>query len=101
MIASGFSEPGSTAILESRSTSRSSRISCGSSANGLSRRPDVDRQARILAVDDTPQNIKLLEAVLAPRGYRVVPAASGREALDKVAEERPDLVLLDVVMPGL
>jgi adenylate cyclase len=61
----------------------------------------VDRQARILAVDDTPQNIKLLEAVLAPRGYRVVPAASGREALDKVAAERPDLVLLDVVMPGL
>jgi class 3 adenylate cyclase/CheY-like chemotaxis protein len=55
----------------------------------------------ILVVDDTPQNIRLLDAVLAPRGYRVVTAASGAEALAKVAAEPPDLVLLDIVMPGL
>jgi CheY-like chemotaxis protein len=43
----------------------------------------------ILVVDDTPQNIRILEAVLAPRGYSVVSAASGAEALHKVAQERP------------
>ena len=53
----------------------------------------------ILVVDDLPQNLRLLEAVLAPRGYRVLPAASGSEALARVADEAVDLVLLDVVMP--
>jgi adenylate cyclase len=61
----------------------------------------MERQPKILVVDDTPKNIKLLEAVLAPRGYLVIPAESGSEALDKVATERPDLILLDVVMPGM
>lgn len=53
----------------------------------------------ILAVDDTPQNIRLLEAVLVPRGYRVATATSGAEALEKLAAEPPDIVLLDIVMP--
>src|SRR5262245_35410050 len=57
--------------------------------------------ARILVVDDTPQNIKVLDAMLTPRGYDVVPAGSGEEALAKVAAEAPDLVLLDIVMPGM
>jgi adenylate cyclase len=55
----------------------------------------------ILAVDDTPQNIRLLEAVLLPRGYRVVGACSGLEALAAIEAEPPDLVLLDIVMPGM
>src|SRR6266508_3420161 len=55
----------------------------------------------ILVVDDTPQNIRLLDAVLTPRGYTVVPAGSGEEALAKVAQEKPDLVLLDILMPGM
>ncbi len=61
----------------------------------------MDRQPRILVVDDTPLNIRLLEAVLVPRGYTVIPASSGPEALEKVASERPDLVLLDILMPGM
>ncbi len=56
---------------------------------------------RILAVDDNPVNVKLLEAVLAPLGYTLISAASGEEALAKVAAARPDLVLLDIVMPGI
>jgi class 3 adenylate cyclase/CheY-like chemotaxis protein len=55
----------------------------------------------ILVVDDTVANVRLLEAVLLPRGYRVAAAGSGAEALEKLAAEPPDLVLLDIVMPGM
>ena len=55
----------------------------------------------VLAVDDQLLNLRLLDAVLSPRGYRVVPAASGQEALAWLRETRPDLVLLDVMMPGI
>jgi adenylate cyclase len=55
--------------------------------------------ATILVVDDVPQNVRLLEAVLAPRGYTVVTATSGEEALERLADV--DLVLLDIVMPGI
>jgi class 3 adenylate cyclase/CheY-like chemotaxis protein len=55
----------------------------------------------LLAVDDIPQNLKVLDAILTPRGYRLITAASGAEALQKVADEHPDLLLLDIVMPGM
>lgn len=57
--------------------------------------------AKILVVDDTPANVKLLSDLLASRGYQVFTAVNGEEALVKVAAEKPDLVLLDVMMPGL
>ena len=56
---------------------------------------------KILVVDDTPQNVKLLADLLTVKGYTVVTAASGPEALKQLDAERPDLVLLDVVMPGM
>jgi adenylate cyclase len=59
-------------------------------------------QPTILIVDDQPQNLRLLDAVLQPRGYRTVPAESGEEALEQLRREQlPDLVLLDILMPGM
>ena len=55
---------------------------------------------RILVVDDEPANRKLLEAILASRGYETIPATSGEEALQRLAGE-VDLVLLDIIMPGI
>jgi adenylate cyclase len=56
---------------------------------------------KILVVDDTAVNVKLLADLLRVKGYAVVTAASGKEALEKIDSERPDLVLLDVMMPGM
>ena len=55
----------------------------------------------ILAVDDQPQNLRLLDAVLSPHGYQVLTASSGEEAVEKLGQTVPDLVLLDIVMPGI
>jgi adenylate cyclase len=55
----------------------------------------------ILAVDDTPQNTRLLEAVLTANGYAVISASSGAEALERVRADAPDLVLLDIAMPEM
>ena len=60
-----------------------------------------DGAGHILVVDDVPENVRLMEAVLVPRGYTVVSATNGEEALELVERERPDLILLDVVMPGM
>jgi CheY-like chemotaxis protein len=56
---------------------------------------------RILIVDDTPENVLLLSDLLASKGYAVVTAASGAKALAQIGSEPVDLVLLDVVMPGM
>ena len=55
----------------------------------------------ILVVDDVPQNVRLLQAVLELRGFEVVSAADGHTALALVESAEPDLVLLDVVMPEM
>ena len=57
--------------------------------------------ARILVVDDTAANVRVLEAVLGPEGYEVLSAASGSDALEAVAAREPDVVLLDILMPGM
>ena len=55
----------------------------------------------ILIVDDQIQNIELLEAYLVPQGYEIVPTASGEEALAILADRQIDLILLDIMMPGM
>lgn len=55
---------------------------------------------RILVVDDNPANLEILEARLARQGYEVSSARDGDEALITARERAPDLILLDVMMPG-
>lgn len=57
--------------------------------------------ATILVVDDEIKNCKLLEALLRPEGYLTLSAANGEEALASIAEHAPDLILLDIMMPGM
>ncbi|HET7333845.1 MAG TPA: response regulator, partial [Rhizomicrobium sp.] len=57
--------------------------------------------ARVLVVDDILSNVKLLEAKLAAEYFEVVTAYNGEEALAKTEEHEPDIILLDVMMPGM
>jgi class 3 adenylate cyclase len=59
------------------------------------------KQPRILVVDDVAPNVELLEALLSVQGYEVSTAYDGFEALEKVLTDDPDLILLDVMMPGM
>src|SRR3712207_3793525 len=59
----------------------------------------MDKRPKILIVDDEPFNIAILEQELDDLDYDTVSAADGQEALEQVAAESPDLVLLDIMMP--
>ena len=61
----------------------------------------MSEPATILVVDDTEANRRLLCDLLGVTGYKVLSASAGAEALAMVRDQRPDLVLLDVVMPGM
>jgi CheY-like chemotaxis protein len=64
--------------------------------------PEVAAEpARILIVDDERQNRDVLEAMLKPEGFQLLTAAGGEEALALVLQQPPDLILLDIMMPGL
>ncbi len=64
---------------------------------GVARR----QYSRVLVVDDDPMNVKLAEGILKKEGYESIKAFSGEEALARVQRERPDLILLDVMMPAI
>ena len=56
---------------------------------------------RILVIEDEPQMIDLIRLILETRGYRVIAAQGGEEGLDTMRNERPDLILLDIMMPEM
>ena len=55
----------------------------------------------LLIVDDTPANLRLLSHVLSKEGYKFVEATDGKEALEMAEKHKPDLILLDIMMPGM
>jgi two-component system sensor histidine kinase/response regulator len=67
----------------------------------MNRRPSTAQPPNILVVDDTPANLQLLTAMLKDRGYKVRPAPSGELALRAAQSSPPDLILLDITMPGM
>ncbi|MBS4098553.1 MAG: response regulator [Sulfuricella sp.] len=58
-------------------------------------------EATVLVVDDAPPNVKLLRLILKDAGYRVLEAVSGPEALTTLRRDKPDIMVLDVRMPGM
>jgi CheY-like chemotaxis protein len=63
--------------------------------------PEASRAPRILIADDNPQGVELLEAYLSAGNYEIQTAADGEETLQKVRQWRPDLLLLDIMMPRI
>ncbi|HEX8960365.1 MAG TPA: response regulator [Geobacteraceae bacterium] len=61
----------------------------------------ITQKPKILCVDDEPMNLSLLEAMLASQGYEAVKAENGSDALARIQVEQVDVVLLDVMMPGM
>lgn len=60
---------------------------------------DVDKK-KIMVIDDDPNNIREIRDFLEPRGYLVVFAADGQSGIEKIKNLKPDLILLDLVLPG-
>jgi len=65
------------------------------------KRTDADKPVTILVVDDNAPNLELIQAYLEDLDCRTVPAHDGMQALDIVAKRKPDLILLDVMMPKM
>jgi CheY-like chemotaxis protein len=65
------------------------------------REEPLESSAAVLAIDDDPMAVSLIQAALEPRGYRVKTATSGEEGLDIARSQRPGLVILDLLMPGM
>ncbi len=61
----------------------------------------IDIPPRILVVDDEPDLLMLLEEHLSQEGFQVLTASAGMQAISKARSEQPDLILLDVMMPGV
>ena len=61
----------------------------------------MEPKGKILIVDDEPLNVKLMEANLLSGQYQTISAFSGEEALEKIKSDSPDLILLDIMMPGM
>ena len=60
----------------------------------------MPEQTKILLIDDDPDVHTVVKKILEPKSYEVISAYDGFEGLSKVVEERPDLIILDVIMPG-
>jgi len=63
--------------------------------------PAQESRRRVLVVDDDREIVEMTRLILESGGYEVIPAGSGEEALRSASSQRPDLILLDINMPGM
>src|SRR5437016_2910778 len=84
-----------------RSTARGITVSARRHSSDATAAPTPTAGGRVLVVDDVDANRRLLERLLVRDGHIVFAAVDGREALEIVGREQPDLVLLDVMMPDM
>lgn len=61
----------------------------------------MNSKVTVLVVEDSPSEMRLISGYLRESGYNVINAYSGKEAIEKAMEQKPDVVLTDVVMPGM
>jgi two-component system response regulator VicR len=61
----------------------------------------VDEKKRILCIEDEPAIIDLIRLILERKGFHVLGAVGGQEGLEAIRRERPDMILLDIMMPGM
>lgn len=57
--------------------------------------------ARVMIVDDSPTDVQNIRSMLVKAGHQAIEAVSGQDALDRIKTEKPDLIIMDVVMPGV
>ena len=76
-------------------------ITTGADGGPKPRTEPIRHQQKILIVDDEPLNLKLLSALLPKDTYDILQARTGEEAMEKTIREGPDLILLDIMMPGM
>ncbi len=55
----------------------------------------------LLIVDDTPENLAVIKDMLAPFGFEIIEAKDGYDAIEQMLEQKPDLIFMDLVMPGI
>src|SRR3546814_7936163 len=86
-------------MLAERGTSHS--VSLGHRNDSGMTISTANASGSILVVDDQPANLRVVSALLSRHGYEVITADSGEEALAIASEQAPDLMLLDMIMPGM
>jgi len=62
---------------------------------------DINKKKLVLVVDDEPKVLRFIEIDLKIRGFEVITTTTGQEALDLVKSAKPDIMLLDIIMPGM
>src|SRR5438552_9296098 len=87
--------------MKAQDHSAAAAAAWGSAPSAITIQGSMDRPARILVVDDLPENREVLTGILEPEGYAVATAKDGQEGLGRALADPPDLILMDVSMPRM
>jgi DNA-binding response OmpR family regulator len=77
------------------------QVTCGTLCHGAAKEDWMETSKRVVCIEDEPEMIDLMRLILSRKGYQVIGAMGGREGLEAVQKEKPDVVLLDLMMPDM